>query len=554
MAEQIKNTSTFNNKVEKAETWSGIEVKEFYGPSNPDKKYLEKLGNPGDFPYTRGIFSNMYRGKYWTTREVCGLGSGKYTNERIKFLLGQGAGGPNPIIDNPGVHGIDADHPLARGEVGRCGFSVSTQKEMSEMLEGIPIDEQSFSLVVASPSAPVYMAAYFNEAQKRGIPLAKLKGSVQNEPIHVRFCGFESACPVDLSLKTAVDIIEYCTKYVPRWYTTTINFYDLRETGLTAPEEVAYGFLNAQLYIEKCLERGMEFDDFAPRIAFYCSSHIDFFEEIAKLRAARRMWAKIAKEKYGAKKPESMHFRFGVHTAGCSLVPQQPLNNVVRAAYESMAAALAGVQSISCCAYDEPIALPTKESAQLAMRTQQIIAYETGIAKVSDPLGGSYYLEELTDRMEQEINEVMRDIEQRGGMREAIESGWLKNHMNERSIEEQRRVEKGERVIVGTNKFTSSAEEKLSEKTPLGVERVSLDMEAEISQEVSRIKRERDQNKARQMIDELKQGIAKGEKENLIPYIMECLKADLTVGEIMGTIRQGYGYSYDPLGLLQSEF
>lgn len=554
MAEQNKTASTFNNKVERAETWSGLAVEEFYGPKNPDREYFEKLGHPGEYPFTRGIFRNMYRGKYWTTREVCGLGSAKYTNERIKYLLEQGAGGPNPILDNPGIMGLDADHPYARGEVGRCGFSVSTQKEMGEMLEGIPIDEQSFSLVVASPVAPVYLASYLNEAKKRGIPFNRLKGSIQNEPIHVRYAGFETACPVDLALKTAVDIIEYCTKYVPRWNPTTINLYDLRENGITAAEEVAFGFLIAQLYIEKCLERGMKFDDFGPRFAFYCSSHIDFFEEIAKLRAARRMWAKMAKEKYGATRPESMKFRFAVHTAGCSLVPQQPLNNIVRAAYESLAAVLGGVQSVSCCAYDEPIALPTKESAQLAMRTQQIIAYETGVPNVADPLGGSYYLEELTDKMEQEIERVMRDIEERGGMREAIESGWLKNHMIQRSIEEQRRLENGERVIVGTNKFMTSESEKADEKTPLGVERVSVEMGQEIAEEVSRIKRDRDQNRARAMIEELKKGISKGEKENLIPYIMECLKADLSMGEIMGTIRQGYGYSYDPLGIMHSEF
>jgi len=549
--EPNKTGTTFNSKVERAETWSGLEVKEFYGPNNPDKEYLEKLGNPGEFPYTRGIFRNMYRGKYWTTREVCGIGSAKYTNERIKYLLGQGAGGPNAIIDNPGAYGIDADHPYARGEAGLCGFSVSTQKEMADLLHEIPIDEQSFSLIVSSTPALVYLAAYFNEAQRRGIPFAKLKGSIQNDPIHSRYCGCEPAAPVDLSLKTAVDIIEYCTKHVPRWYTTTINFYDLREQGITAPEEVAYGFLIAQLYIEKCLERGMAFDDFAPRFTFYCSCHIDFFEEIAKLRAARRMWARMAKEKYGAKNPASMQFRFAVHTAGCSLVPQQPLNNVVRAAYESLAAALGGVQSISCCAYDEPIALPTKESAQLAMRTQQIIAYETGIANVTDPLGGSYYVEELTDRMEQEIEKIMHDIQERGGMREAVESGWLKDHTIRRAIEEQRRVEQGERVIIGTNRFMSSAEEKVDEKTPLGVERVSQEMSLAISEEVRRIKRDRDQNTARKMIDELRRGIDKGERENLMPYIMACLKADLTVGEIMGTIRQGYGYSYDPFGIIQ---
>jgi len=552
--EQNKIKSTFNDKAERAETWSGLEVKEFYGPANPDKDYFVKLGNPGEFPYTRGIFRNMYRGKYWTTREICGLGSAKYNNERIKYLLGQGAGGPNTIVDNPGSHGIDADHPLARGEVGLIGFSFSTQKEMADLLDGIPIDEISFSLIIASTAAPVYFAAYLNEAQRRGIPLAKLKGSIQNEPIHSRYCGLEIVSQVDLALKTAVDIMEYCTKYVPRWYTTTINFYDLREQGLTAAEEVAYGFLIAQLHIEKCLERGMKFDDFAPRFTFYCSSHIDFFEEIAKLRAARRMWAKMAKEKYGAKKPESMQFRFAVHTAGCSLVPQQPLNNVVRGTCEALAAVLGGVQSISCCAYDEPITIPTKESAQLAIRTQQIIAYETGVANVADPLGGSYYVEDLTDRIEQEVEKIMCDIEERGGMREVIENGWLKGHILERQIKEQERVEKRERILVGCNKFTSIAEEKEYEGTPLGIERISPEMSLAIIEEVSRIKRDRNQNEARKMIDELKRGIAKGEKENLIPYIMECLKADLSLGEIMGTIRQGYGYGYDPFGILQPVF
>jgi methylmalonyl-CoA mutase N-terminal domain/subunit len=421
---------------------------------------------------------------------------------------------------------------------------------MVALLEDIPLDKTSFSLIVAATTAEVMFAQYLAEAERRGIDFKNLRGSVQNDPIHLRYCGFEPANPPELGRKTGVDIIEYCARYVPQWYPTTINLYDLREQGITAAQEIAFGFGIGLIYVDGVLERGLSIDDFAPRLTFYVSAHIDFLEEIAKMRAARRLWAKIMKERYGAKNPRSWQFRFAVHTAGCSLVPQQPLNNIIRVAYEALAAVLGGVQSLHCCSYDEPIALPTEQSHLLAMRTQQILAYETGVASVSDPMGGSYYIETLTNLLEEEALKILQQIEENGGMMKAITSGWLDREMEKAALEEQRRVETREHLLVGANILRMPPEK----STPGGVQRIPSHIEDKVIAEVHRLKKERSQLTWRQAIDNLKRRAEKGEKENLIPSVMNCVKAGATLGEIMGVIRQAYGYSYDPMGVLESPF
>lgn len=548
--EEILATSYYE-KAGEGKTWSGYPVKEFYGPDDlTGKDYHKEIGDPGEYPYTRGIHRNMYRGRLWTRREVCGLGSAADTNERVKFLIKEGAGGPNVIVDLPGELGIDADHPLAIEEAGRAGVSLNSQRDMEILTADIPLEKISFSLIVASTSALALLPQYFVEAERRGIEFCNLRGSIQNDPVHLRYCGFRPANPLDLAVKTAVDIIEYCARCVKQWYPTTINLYDLREQGINAAQEVAFGFGIGLIYVDKALERGLTIDDFAPRLTFYCSSHIDFFEEVAKLRAARRLWAKIMKERYGAKDPRSLKFRFAVHTAGCSLVPQQPLNNIIRIAYEALAAVLAGVQSLHCCAYDEPICLPTEASHRLAIRTQQILAYETGVANASDPLGGSYYVEALTDQIEAEAARLLKEIEAQGGMYQAVATGWLDRELEKAALEEQRRVENKERLMVGANVFQIPPES----ETPGGVQRIPEGKGEEIAAGVRKLRQERNNLGVRKALESLCRAAERGEKENLIPHVMECLKAEATMGEIMGTIREVYGYAYDPFGVLDSPF
>ena len=541
---------SYYEKPKRPKTWSGIEVKETYGPEDLSSiNYKKDIGDPGEFPYTRGIHKDMFRGRYWTRREVTGFGTPEDTNRRLKFLLQEGSSGLNIIPDNPSIMGIDSDHPRAEGEVGVQGVPMACLDDIEDLLRDIPIEKISMSLIVSSTQTPVSLAQYIALAENRGLDCTKLAGTTQNDPIHCRYAGFRLSSHIDLALKTGVDVIEYCTRRMPRWYPINVNLYDLREQGLTAPQEVAFGFSMAFLYIQGTLERGLNIDDFAPRFAFYCSAHIDFFEEIAKLRAARRVWAKIMRERLGAKDPRSLKFRFGVHTAGCSLVPQQPLNNIIRVAYEALAAVLAGVQSLHCCSYDEPVALPTEESVRLAIRTQQILAYETGVANVSDPLGGSYYIEDLTHKLEEEMVKIMDQIESMGGMKKALESGWVDAKMDEAALAYQREVEKKERIIVGLNEFR--VEEK---ETPGGVHRVSLDAEEKQIARLKKLREARDFKKVREALGSLKSRAEVSEKENLIPFMIEAAKAKATLAEVLGTVRMVMGYSYDPFGIVQHPF
>ena len=446
-------------KLETPATWSGLPTKPFYGPEDgAGLDYHRDLGDPGEFPYARGVHADMYRGRLWTKREVCGFGSAGDTNQRLRFQISQGVSGLSIIGDNNSSLTIDADHPMATLEAGLQGVSVSSLRDMEDLFEGIPIDKVSVSFDLSGLNCIAWMAMYAAVAEKRGVDLAELRGTIQNDTLHFQFCGFGNSCPVDLGLKSSVDIIEFCARHMPKWYTGNANLYDMRENGLDAPQEVAFGLSLASAYIEKAIERGLNVDDIAPRRAFYCSGHIDFFEEIAKLRAARRMWARLMRDRFGAKDPRSLQFRFGVHTAGVSLYPAQPLNNAIRVAYEALAAVLAGAQSIHTCSYDEPIGLPTETSQTLAIRTQQIIAYETGAARVADPLGGSWYVENLTNQIEGKAHEIMAEIERQGGMVAAIKSGWVLREIESAALRRQTELESGEKIVVGTNAFQTERE------------------------------------------------------------------------------------------------
>ena len=546
-----KVTESYAEGVKSEKTWSRIPIKTVYTPKDTEGlDYSTRVGDPGEYPFTRGIHPEMFKGRFWTRRELCGYGTPKDTNERLKYLAGEGQGGLNFINDLPTALGIDPDHPQAIGDIGVAGVPLSSLRDMELLLKDIPMEDVSTSVVVSTCSAPVVLAEFVALAQNRGLDISKMRGTIQNEPLKGRYCGYgPSTNHIDLCLRTSVDIIEYCTKHMPLWYTMNVNLYDLRENGIGATQEIAFGFSMAIGYIEEALSRGLKIDDFAPRIAFYCSAHIDFLEEIAKLRAARRLWARIMKERFGAEDPRSLKFKFGVHTAGCSLVPQQPLNNIVRVAYEALVAVLSGAQSLHCCSYDEPIALPSEESQRIALRTQQIVAYEMSVASVADPLGGSYYIESLTDTIEEEAVKIIDKIDAMGGITAAIETKWLDREIEEASHRYQKEVEEKERILVGVNEFTIPPEEDAEVK----VHRIPMETaETQIGM-IRELKRNRNNRKVGELLKRLYD--AAGEKkENLIPHMIDSSKAYATLGEVMGTVRQAYGYAYDPLHAIESPF
>lgn len=545
-----KIKEAYREKAETAFTLSNIPIKSVYKPEDiKDTDYNRDIANPGEYPFTRGIFPDMFRGRYWTRREVCGFGTPDQTNQRLIHQIEEGVSGLNVIVDMPTRFGIDVEHPLAEGEVGAAGVPLTSLRDMESLTKGIPVGDVSFSLISSSCVAPIVLSQYIVVAQRSGQEISKLRGTIQNDTLSTRYCGMGEKTPPDLALKLSADIIEYCTKNMPLWNPINVNMYDLRETGVSAIQELAFGFANAIAYIEEVLERGLNIDDFAPRFAFYCSSHIDFFEEIAKLRAARRIWARILRERFHAKDPKSLRFRFGVHTAGCSLMTQQPLNNIVRVAYEALAAVLAGVQSLHCCSYDEPIAIPHESTQRIALATQQIIAYETGAAATADPLGGSYYVEALTNRIEEETTEILNKIEAMGGTLEAMRKKWFDGEIEKEALRYQRDIEEKKRIIVGVNEFPAYGEKFSGQR-----HKYSYEAEKTHIDNVKKLKRDRNKERVRASIDKLREEGLKSKKKNLIPSIIEAVKTYATTDEIIGSIRESFGYSYDPFEMQKSPF
>ena len=540
---------SYYEKPTSFKTWSGLDLKEIYTPADrPAEKYEKDIADAGTYPFARGIHTNMFRGRFWTKREIVGMGSPADTQARLKYMCDHGSGAPNTIADVTYEMGLDADHPWAVNEVGLTGLNITSIKDMETLTKDIPLDNVSWSLITASTVASVTMAQYVAVAENAGYDVGVLRGSIQNDPIHFRYCGFRPACPLDLSIKLGADVMEYCTKRLPKWYYTTVNMYDLREQGITAPQEVAFGLGIAMCYIDELIRRGLDIDEFAPRFTFYVQCHIDFFEEIAKIRAARRMWARLLKEKYGAKDPRSMQFRFGIHTSGCSLVPQQPLNNIVRIAYQALASVLGGVQSLACCSYDEPMCLPSEKGHLQALRTQQILAYETGVTNVADPLGGSYFVESLTDKIEEEALKVMKQVEEVGGMEEAIRTEWLDRQFETEAVKRQKEIDSGEKLVVGVNIFTEEEEK----TTPLGAQRIPENSVRQQIEGVRKLKSTRNMNKLKEAIKRLRDDAGMG--KNVIPAMVDATNAFGTTGEILGTVREVFGYPYDPLNIIESPF
>ena len=532
-------------------TWSNISVKKAYTPEDmTDVDYGRSVGNVGEYPYTRGIFPDMYRGRIWSMREISGFGSGEDSNERLKYLMEIGETALNIIPDNPTQMGVDSDHPLAEGDVGVQGAAIDSLKDMEDLIDGIPLDEVSFTF--SSPTIAVY-AMYIAAAENQGYDLSRLRGTFSNDPIGYLLFGNHSLehKPPSMTRKLAVDVIEYCSKNMPLWNPINVNTYSLRETGVGAAQEMGYSFATALEYIREALGRGVDIDYVAPKMAFTCNAQIDLFEEIAKFRAARRLWAGLMKETLGAENEKSWKFRFHTNTSGCSLALQQPLNNIVRVAYEALAAVLGGTQSLQTCSYDEPICLPTKQSQMIALRTQQILANEVGVCNVADPLGGSFYIESLTNTLEQEILKAMEEVEERGGMVSSLEDGWILNKINEMAYQFQKEVDQKERIIVGQNGYTVPQEEE--DHTHFPIHRTSIGSSKEQIKRVKRLKKTRDTGRLKDSLANLFDK-AKNEDENLMYPIIQAAKAYATLGEIMGIIRTAYGFHYDPFGEVDCPF
>ncbi len=513
---------------------SGIVLNRLYTPLDRiGKSYVEELGFPGEYPYTRGVYPTMYRGRLWTMRQYAGFASAKETNKRFKYLIEQGQTGLSVAFDLPTQMGYDSDHPLAQGEVGRVGVIIDTLKDMETLFEGIPLDKVSTSMTINAPTA-IILAMYIAVAQKQGVDISKLAGTVQNDILKEYVARGTYIFPPKPSMRLVTDVIEYCTKNMPRWNPISISGYHIREAGANAVQEIAFTLANGISYVNAVLERGLDIDQFAGRLSFFFSSHNDFFEEIAKFRAARRMWAKIMKNRFKAKEEGSLQLRFHTQTAGSTLTAQQPENNIIRVTIQALAAVLGGTQSLHTNSMDEALALPTEESVRIALRTQQIIAYESGVTKTIDPLGGSYFIETLTDKLEEQALEYIRKIDEMGGMVKAIERGYIQKEIASMAYNYQKEVERGERIIVGVNKFQTD------EKLQLSLHKLDPQIEKEAISNLKKIKEERNNRLVDSLLEKLREE-AKQEKCNLMPTLIEAVKAYATLGEICQVLREVFG-------------
>lgn len=513
---------------------SGNKVEILYTPDDIENlDYERDLGFPGEFPFTRGIHKNMYRGKLWTMRQFAGFGTPEDTNKRFKYLLEHGQTGLSVAFDLPTLMGWDADAPMSEGEVGKCGVSVSSLVDMEKLFDGIPLGEVSTSMTINSPAAMIF-AFYLAVAEKQGVDFKKLRGTLQNDILKEYIAQKEYIFPPRPSVKIIVDIIEYCINEVPQWNPISISGYHIREAGSTAAQELAFTLADGFAYIEACIERGMDVDSFAPRLSFFFNSHLDFFEEIAKFRAARRIYARRMKEKYGAKNPRSWWLRFHTQTAGCSLTAQQPENNIIRTAFEALAGVLGGTQSLHTNSMDETLALPSEKAVKIALRTQQIIAYETGVINTIDPLGGSYYVEALTNRLEQETNAYFEKIDELGGVIPAIEAGFFQKEIANAAYRYQKEIEEKKRIIVGVNEFVEH-----DEKIEIPILYIPPEVEIKQKEALAKLRAERNNEIVQKKLKELHQAAI--DEKNLMPYILDCARNYVTLGEMVEELKKVYG-------------
>ena len=513
-------------------------VEPAYTPLDLSPDVISSTGLPGQFPYTRGIHPTMYRGRLWTMRQFAGFGTADDTNERYKFLLERGQTGLSVAFDFPTLMGYDSDHPRSEGEVGKCGVAISSLADMETLFDGIPLDKVSTSMTINGPAAMLF-CFYVAAAERQGVPISELQGTIQNDILKEYMAQHAWIFPAEPALKIIVDLFEWAAEHTPKWNTISISGYHIREAGSTAAQELAFTLANGFCYVEHGLARGLGVDSFGPRLSFFWDIHNDFFEEIAKLRAARRIWARHMRERYGARDPRSWKMRFHCQTAGVTLTAQQPHNNVVRVAYQALAAVLGGTQSLHTNALDETLALPTEESVRIALRTQQILAYETGVPNVADPLGGSYYLEALTDGMEREAEGLFAEIEAQGGVVRAIESGWFQRQIAHSSMRFQAELEQGRRTIVGVNDFVEEAE------GPVEILRVGDAAERTQRERIARLRTRRDSALVADKLEAL--GRAAATDENIIPAMLDCARAYCTLFEIRHVLEGIYGSYREPV-------
>ncbi len=518
-------------------TVSDMELDPLYTPEDVSGSYDEVLGNPGEFPYTRGVYGSMYRGRLWTMRQFAGFGLAEDTNARFHFLLGQGQDGLSTAFDMPTLMGYDADHERALGEVGREGVSVSTVYDMATLFDRIPLDRVTTSMTV-NCSASILLAMYLVVAERNGIPWERVGGTIQNDMLKEYIAQKEWICPPRPALRIVTDMIEFCARKVPRWHAVSISGYHIREAGSTAVQELAFTIADGICYVEEAVKRGIAVDDFAQRLSFFWNLHNDFLEEVAKLRAARRMWARIMKDRFGAKNPKSMMLRTHAQTAGASLTAQQPINNVVRVAIQALAGVLGGIQSLHTNSMDETLALPTEQAVMVALRTQQVIAEETGVTNTIDPFGGSYAVEALTDRMEREANDYIRRIDEMGGMVKAIETGYPQREIAEAAFHFQRQLEQGIKTVVGVNKYS------IPEEIPIATLRIDPAIEERQIQRVRKVKHERNSVAVKEALARVAEACRSG--ENLMGPICEAVRRDATVGEVSDIFRAEFGVYTDP--------
>jgi len=520
-------------------TVSGRKIAGLYTPPDLGNfDYMKELGFPGEYPFTRGIHPTLYRGKLWTMRQFSGFGTPEDTNKRYKYLLSQGQTGLSVAFDLPTLMGVDGDHPLAKGEIGKCGVAVYTLRDMEILFDGIPLDKISTSMTINAPAA-VLWAMYIAVGEKQGVPKNMLRGTIQNDILKEYIAQKEYVFPPNPSMKLVIDTFEYGSKEVPLWNTISISGYHIREAGATAVQELAFTLRDGIEYVEWAIKRGLDVDEFAPRLSFFFNSHNDFFEEIAKFRAARRMWAKIMRDRFKAKNPRSWWLRFHTQTSGVSLMAQQPYNNIVRVAIQALAAVLGGTQSLHTNSMDETYALPSEQAVTIALRTQQILAHESGVANTVDPLGGSYFVESLTNSIEEEAWEYIRKIDEMGGMVKAIELGYPQREIQESSYWYQKAVERKEKIIVGVNEFV------MEEKEKIPILYIDESVAEKQLQRLKEVKKERNTSRVKETLSNLKKAVS--DNENLMPYILDCVKAYCTLGEIMDTLREMWGTYQEPV-------
>ncbi|MEN6414472.1 MAG: methylmalonyl-CoA mutase family protein [Veillonellales bacterium] len=534
-----KTVAKHSDQKEQWTTVSDLPIKRIYGPEDIQNTQFEDISYPGQFPFLRGNQPTGYRGKYWTFRMFSGMGTAVETNKRWHYLLATGQTGLSTAFDFPTLMGYDSDSSKARGEVGKCGVAIDTIEDFQDLIQGIPLDKISTSMTI-NPPATILWAMYCAAAQQQGVPLTKISGTIQNDILKEFIAQKTLMCPPEPSVKLISDTIEFGTKYVPKWNTISISGYHIREAGATAVQELAFTLRDGIEYVEDAIQRkGLQVDEFASRLSFFFNSHIDFFEEIAKMRAARRMWAKIMKERFGAKDPRSCWMRFHTQTAGCSLTAQQPYNNVIRTVTEALAAVLGGTQSLHTNSLDEVLCLPSEHAVQIALRTQQILAEETGVANTIDPLAGSYFVESLTNQMEEKAWEYIHKIDEMGGMIKAIEKGYPQLEISDAAYRFQQQIDAKEKVMVGVNKYVEE-----DEKVDIPLVTIDESVEAEQLKRLAAVKRKRDGRTVAACLKDIANACKNG--DNVMPYCIEAVKNYATVQEICDVYREVYGEYRDP--------